>query len=165
MCDEREPAHTKHARKKWWVGRQAHHQELRVEVVDCAISMSISLLVGLSANVTGAHATCVVGVSGLVCGSRGTAAMQHEVRRRVDCTAVWPRCSDARCRAQGGAPRRWRRVLGGGADTIVHEEGGVTDLFRLGHVPFFWEPSSNQDTRTVSQDAGPSQAIRLRHVT
>ena len=34
-----------------------------------------------------------------------------------------------------------------------------------GHVPFVWEPSSNQDARTLSQDAGQSQATTRRLVT
>ena len=114
------------ARKKKSGGLGGGRTRSRDEVVDLLISTSISQLDTLPANEPGAHTSCEVGVSGLWCAAVA-AAMQHKVRRRLDRTAVRPRCSDARCRARGGAPRRWRRVRGGGADTIVHEDRGVAD--------------------------------------
>lgn len=107
---------------------------------------------------------CAVGVMG-----RGAAV---EVRRQcstsVDDISTAPPCG--RDAATHGAEFEAGRH-GGSAEfeaaaptlpgTIVHDRGAAV----LIGGPFVWEPSSSQDARTLSQDAGQYQATTRRLVT
>ena len=79
---------------------------------------------------------------------------------RFDGVSTAPLCGhDAATR--GVARKAGRR--GGGAEfeaaapipSFTRKEASPTDLFRLGHVPFFWEPSSSPKTRHSVAGRGP----------